>query len=77
MTWTWTGRTQPIYWPLDLLPADIPEARILAFGYDTRSLEVADYAKDLAYSLGRLRKETETVRRQVSGESPIYTAIVH
>lgn len=51
----------PVYWPRDLLPSDIPNARILTFGYDThikhwageqRSLNtVRDFAWDFLMAL--------------------------
>jgi hypothetical protein len=56
---------QAVYWPRDLLPRDCPNARIIAFGYDswvTRGYVAADkgsifsHAKDLLYALDRIRE---------------------
>ncbi|KAL8734453.1 MAG: hypothetical protein Q9181_003191 [Wetmoreana brouardii] len=34
---TWTSKN--VCWPKDLLPADIPDARILSFGYDAKVVQ--------------------------------------
>lgn len=54
-----------VYWPGDLLPQKCPNARILAWGYDTvvtkrlsapsNQNDILSHAKDLLYSLGRER----------------------
>lgn len=53
-----------IYWPVDILPQDIPNARILSFGYDadvTKFLgpvgqnTLEDHASDLVNDLARVR----------------------
>lgn len=33
-TWTYESLRRSVFWPADLLPEDIPTARILTFGYD-------------------------------------------
>jgi hypothetical protein len=54
-----------VYWPLDLLPTDCPEARITTWGYDTvvtkgiasptNKNNIFAHARDLLYSLHRER----------------------
>lgn len=39
---TWTSDTTPsCFWPADLLPAEIPNARILAWGYDANIVDLS------------------------------------
>lgn len=33
-TWTWENKGEKVFWPKDLLPSDLPKARIMTFGYD-------------------------------------------
>ncbi|KAK4449170.1 hypothetical protein QBC34DRAFT_406129 [Podospora aff. communis PSN243] len=57
-----------VYWPRDLLPLSLPQARVLTFGYDSRvrhrfasSVDkgtVCDFAWDLLLALERCRRET-------------------
>ena len=67
-TWTAVGATVP--WPSLLLPKDIPEARISAFGYDadvTKLLgqagqnTIRQHAKSLLAGLADIRFETGIV----------------
>ncbi|CCA74747.1 hypothetical protein PIIN_08705, partial [Serendipita indica DSM 11827] len=61
---TWTTDDQ-IYWLRDLLPSDLPNVRILSYGYDadTRSHEcvstqtISRHADGLANALARIRKD--------------------
>jgi ankyrin repeat protein/pimeloyl-ACP methyl ester carboxylesterase len=68
---TWTSHRPPhdvVFWPRDLLPAEIPDARIMTFGYDayvTRrqpvsTNRVADHAKDLLNALQAQRMTLES-----------------
>ena len=65
---TWTCNST--LWPETLLPQEIPEARILAFGYDADVVNfwlpagqnrIGNHAQNLAQSLANLRDRTETV----------------
>jgi hypothetical protein len=57
---------QPVYWPRDLVPAILPRARVLTFGYDTNvrhplkaqasKSTVYDIAKDLLVTLEAERR---------------------
>ena len=38
------GVYNPIYWPRDLLPIAVPNARVLTYGYDTSSTRSSDYS---------------------------------
>ena len=59
-----------VHWPMELLPKDIPDSRILCFGYDAdvayfwapaSSNTVANHAENLLGSFLRLRVNTDTV----------------
>lgn len=65
---TWTDEKSGTFWPLDLLPASLPTARIMTFGYDAdivNAIDVAssntlrDHGKSLAHALTYERMEAE------------------
>ncbi|OWY43833.1 hypothetical protein AA0119_g7283 [Alternaria tenuissima] len=68
-TWTHKGKKQTL-WPRDLLPEDIPRARIITFGYDADvasfGLSVAgsnrlrDHGNNLASDVATFREKTDT-----------------
>lgn len=71
---TWTKDN--VFWPIQLLPKDVPEARIFLFGYDSSIVkgspgnvaktEVRSNADDLCSKLSALRsKEPETGNRPI------------
>jgi hypothetical protein len=58
------------FWPLDLLPKSIRNARIMAFGYDADVVNfwkpasqnrIFDHAKALSGALGNIRESIDTV----------------
>lgn len=60
--------TPPVFWPRDLLPRTIPDARVLTYGYDTHlrhkivgrpvsKLTLYDIAKDLLVSIEASRRD--------------------
>jgi hypothetical protein len=62
-----TARPKKVFWPRDLLPLDIPEARILTYGYDadvigstqndsTKLNNLTTHAQDLLAKLDREMK---------------------
>ena len=66
---TWTDDT--VFWPKQLLPHDIPKARILSFGYRANIVDfwgspsenrIDNHADDLVGALAALRERTNTVR---------------
>ncbi|KAK3172720.1 hypothetical protein OEA41_006044 [Lepraria neglecta] len=67
---TWTE--DRILWPRDLLPNDVPNARIMTFGYDADVVKLdasqvtnntmETHAADLCSALATLRASTSTVR---------------
>jgi len=67
-TKTWTDPKTKAFWIKDYLPQDIPDARILNFGYNARAAfgnttaQVIDHAKDLLSSL--LDKREEEIERR-------------
>ncbi len=72
---TWVSNTG-VYWPTDLLPHDIPDTRIMAFGYDadvTRFVgpvsqnSVRDHASDLVGDLAAIRGTVSPVEK-IDGE---------
>jgi hypothetical protein len=50
-----SGPQQSIYWPRDLLPKTIPDARVLTYGYDTNIRHIFDAptSKHTVYDIGR------------------------
>jgi hypothetical protein len=67
---TWTAKNASSPWPQTLLPTKIPDARILAFGYDPRVLVwfdtiqghwIRDHASTLLVELSRYRERDDTV----------------
>ncbi|KLP00031.1 uncharacterized protein Y057_8585 [Fusarium fujikuroi] len=67
-TWHY-GQDSGLHWPSDLLKVDIPDARILSFGYDAAVLHwwspasrnsIGNHAQNLLGSIVRLREKTNT-----------------
>jgi hypothetical protein len=69
MSWT---HQNGILWPRDLLPQDVPNARILVFGYNSNIMRnvsqegIQDHATNLLDRLGRNRNATEVCGSHVS-----------
>jgi protein SERAC1 len=66
-TWTYN---KSLFWPRDLLVKDVPDTRILTFGYDADvvgilktagSNTVRDHGKSLAQDLAMLRLRSKSV----------------
>jgi len=49
------------YWPTQLLPSDIPTARVLSFGYHSSNNTVFDHAGNLDHEIARVRKGGDKV----------------
>jgi len=68
---SWTDSTTKAFWPKDFLPYDVPEARVLTFGYNAdvafgnTTADIVDHAKDLLGSLIDKREEENETRRQI------------
>ena len=65
---TGTWATSKVFWPKDLLPQDIPDARILTFGYDAlvqreTPLLIKDLGKVLLDSLTINRRHKKAMTR--------------
>jgi len=67
---TWLHRQSGVHWPRDLVKHDIPNARVLSWGYDAdvasfwghaSSNQLAEHARNLLGDLTRLRVETNSV----------------
>lgn len=68
---TWLHQKSGVYWPVDLLSRDVPDARLLAFGYDADVVNfwspvsqnrVANHALNLLGGLARQREKSDSVR---------------
>ena len=71
---TWLHEKKGVHWPAELLKKDIPDCRILTFGYDADVVKVwqqvsgarlSNHGKDLVADLAGLRNETETSDRSI------------
>ncbi|KAK4452200.1 hypothetical protein QBC34DRAFT_435996 [Podospora aff. communis PSN243] len=70
---TFTTRSGGVNWLQDLLPIDIPNARILSYGYDSRTHGFAQKAKERLYDHGillleklqKFREHTSTQERPI------------
>lgn len=69
---TWTK--DEVFWPYNLLPQDIPDARIITWGYNAEvahflspysKVRVRDHAKSLLNDLNGLRDSPETCTRPI------------
>ncbi|KAI9808253.1 MAG: hypothetical protein M1825_004710 [Sarcosagium campestre] len=66
---TWTHPKSKAFWLKDFLPKQIPDARVMTFGYNAAAAfeqstaEVIDHAKSLLTSLVDKREESEEVHR--------------
>ncbi len=62
---TWTHPKSKAFWLRDFLPQQIPDARVMTFGYNAdaafgqSTAEVADHAKSLLSSLVDKREQAE------------------
>jgi len=68
---SWTDSESKVLWLRDLLPLQLPNARVLTFGYDADTLKLSpsvsqfslnDHAVSLVDELLRVRAEPEVVR---------------
>ncbi|KAH8588254.1 hypothetical protein B0O99DRAFT_693645 [Bisporella sp. PMI_857] len=68
---SWTHPVTKAFWPQDFLPLDIPEARVMTFGYNATAAfgnttaDIVDHAKDLLGSLLDKREIDEEQRRPI------------
>ena len=67
---SWTDSESKILWLRDLLPLELPNARVLTFGYDADTLKLSpgvsqlglnDHAASLVAELLRVRTEPEVI----------------
>jgi hypothetical protein len=64
-TKSWTNAGTKAFWPQDFLPRDVPEAQMVAFGYNAvasfgnATAAIVDHAKDLVGSLIDKREEED------------------
>ncbi|SLM34046.1 Ankyrin repeat-containing domain, partial [Lasallia pustulata] len=71
---TWLHTASGIYWPATLLSRDVPNSRILSFGYDadvvnfwnpTSQNRIGNHALNMLGGLTRLREKSDTENRKV------------
>ncbi|SLM34305.1 P-loop containing nucleoside triphosphate hydrolase [Lasallia pustulata] len=71
---TWLHTASGMYWPATLLSRDVPNSRILSFGYDadvvkfwnpTSQNRVGNHALNMLGGLTRLREKSDTENRKV------------
>jgi pimeloyl-ACP methyl ester carboxylesterase len=71
---TWTDKQSGVFWPAHLLRRDVPETRILTFGYDAdvahfwalaSNNRIGNHALDLVNALAQMRERTGTGHRPV------------
>ncbi|KAK3708301.1 hypothetical protein LTR37_011566 [Vermiconidia calcicola] len=69
---TWTHQSTSRFWPEELLPTDLPDARIFTYGYDAdvahffsrvSQSRIGDHAQTLLNSVAHVRERTETSDR--------------
>ena len=65
---TWTHPKSKSFWLKDFLPKQIPDSRIMTFGYDAKAAfgqstaEVVDHAKSLLVDLVDKRENPEVLK---------------
>ncbi|RDL41952.1 Uncharacterized protein BP5553_01931 [Venustampulla echinocandica] len=70
-TGSWTNPDTKAFWPKDFLPSDIPDARVMTFGYNAdaafgnTTADIVDHAKDLLSSLIDKREEEHENQRPI------------
>ena len=71
---TWLHKETRVHWPRDLLKQDLPDTRILSYGYDAdvvniwnpaSSSRLSSHAENLVSDLVRRRERTETETRKI------------
>jgi hypothetical protein len=67
---TWTDKSSKIFWPRDLLQGDLPDVRIMTFGYNVASQNrIGNHAQNLVNALAQIRVRSDTV---TLGTNPSY-----
>ena len=71
---TWLHKDTMVHWPRDLVKQDIPDVRILSFGYDadivnfwnpSSNSRLSNHAENMVGDLVRKRERTETETRKI------------
>lgn len=71
---TWLHKDKKVHWPSELLKQDIPDARILGFGYDADVISfwnpasnsrLSNHAENMVGALVRKRERTNTETRRI------------
>ncbi|ERF73050.1 hypothetical protein EPUS_08614 [Endocarpon pusillum Z07020] len=81
---TWSGKSAVTPWPKILLPKELPQARILTFGYDAYIADwramvsknrISNHSKNLLAALATHRENDDTVVPMHSAILPAYVSI--
>lgn len=71
---TWTAKSENVFWPKDLLPADLPKTRIMTYGYDAdiahfwsmaSQNRIGEHAGNLVNAIAQIRERTDTENRPI------------
>jgi protein SERAC1 len=60
---TWANEDPNILWPRDLLPPEVPTARVLAFGYDAKVANISEIV-----SMERVREHAMSLLKAVADD---------
>jgi len=80
---TWLEANSGTYWPVHLLRHSVPNARIMAFGYDADVAKflgpvsqnnLRDHASTLLGDLARIRRKTDSVRTSLVYQHQLLTS---
>ena len=73
-TWLYKDKSIRVHWPSELLKQDLPDARIMSFGYDADIVDLwnprshsslTSHAEDMVGALIRKRERTNTENRKI------------
>jgi pimeloyl-ACP methyl ester carboxylesterase len=71
---TWTARKDGVFWPKDLLACDLPNTRIMTYGYDAdiahfwsmaSQNRIYEHAGNLVNAIAQVRERTDSEHRPV------------
>ena len=78
---TWTSRRTNAFWLKDFLPHDVPDARVMTFGYNAdaafgnTTANIIDHARSLLSSLIDKREENNELRRPIIEKRSVSTSL--
>ncbi|OBT98860.1 hypothetical protein VE01_03348 [Pseudogymnoascus verrucosus] len=67
---TWESQPQPVFWPKEFLPRDVPHARIITYGYDAKVVELfQSVSQNSLYAISRDILNDLQISREDSAET--------